>query len=102
MRFGYADPPYPGKAKRYYDCAEVDHAALLSRLQQYDGWALSTDSEALPRILTICVARALPVRVAAWFRGARPCISNWPLKAWEPVVYAGGRRLPSRDVAHDA
>ena len=55
VRLAYADPPYPGKARRYYDCDEVDHQALLSRLQQYDGWALSTSAEALPEVLALCV-----------------------------------------------
>lgn len=107
LRFAYADPPYPGTARRYYRdhpdfAGEVDHAALLSRLQEFDGWALSTSARALPAILAEAVAQALPVRVAAWVRGARPAASAWPLSAWEPVVFAGGRRLVSRDVAHDA
>lgn len=102
FRFAYADPPYPGLARKYYANDEVDHVALLSRLQEYDGWALSTSSRALPRILAVCVAQGLDVRVAAWFRGARSTRSAWPLVAWEPVVFAGGRRLPSIDVAHDA
>lgn len=107
MRFAYADPPYPGLARRYYAghpdyAGEVDHAELLSRLQQYDGWALSTSSRALPEVLALCVAAGHEVRVAAWFRGARPTASAWPLAAWEPVVFAGGRRLVSRDVGHDA
>ena len=32
MRIAYADPPYPGQARKHYKrdprCAEVDHAAL--------------------------------------------------------------------------
>jgi len=109
MRFAYADPPYPGTAARYYRehpdfAGEVDHAALLSALQGFDGWALSTSARALPGILAEAVAQALPVRVAAWVRGARPAASAWPLPAWEPVVFTGGRRLvqDARDVAHDA
>ena len=106
LRFAYADPPYPGMARRYYRehpdyAGEVDHAELLSRLQPFDGWALSTSSRALPQVLAACVAQGLQVRVAAWFRGPRPAVSAWPLSAWEPVVFAGGRRLASRDVAHD-
>lgn len=109
MRFAYFDPPYPGLAERYYAehpdyAGEVDVAGLLepSPLQRFDGWALSTSSDALPEVLALCVARGLAVRVAAWFRGHRPTKSAWPLKAWEPVVYAGGRRLPSHDVGRDA
>jgi len=37
------------------------------------------------------------VRVAAWHRGELPTASAWPLHAWEPVIYCGGRQL-----SHDA
>lgn len=42
MRFAYADPPYPGKAKYYPEKTEVDHASLIGRLatEYPDGWAL--------------------------------------------------------------
>ncbi len=107
LRLAYADPPYPGLSRRYYAehpdyAGEVDHAALLSRLQGFDGWALSTSARALPQVLAACVAQDLTVRVAAWFRGARPCRSAWPLSAWEPVIYTGGRRDPSRPTSLDA
>lgn len=102
LRLAYADPPYPGNAHMYRDHpdygGEVDHAALLEELAGFDGWALSTSATALPSILTYCVALELDVRVASWVRGERPRTrSGWPLSAWEPVVYAGGRRIPSRD-----
>jgi hypothetical protein len=107
MRLAYADPPYPGLARRYYAdhpdyAGEVDHRELLSRLQAYDGFALSTNSRSLPSVLAVAEGLQLRVRVAAWFRGARPACSAWPLPAWEPVVYAGGRRVPSRAGVHDA
>ena len=90
----YADPPYPGKARLYRDHpdygGEVDHAALIERLAVYDGWALSTSAEALPAVLALCPAG---VRVAAWHRGERPTRSRWPLHAWKPVLYYGGRQL---------
>ncbi|TAL40454.1 MAG: hypothetical protein EPN91_13065 [Salinibacterium sp.] len=122
-RWAYADPPYPGLAERYYGehedyAGEVDHRVLLSRLQVYDGWALSTSADALPFVLGLCrelgyqTPLAGPatgpeyrqVHVAAWFRGGRPGPVCEPRQAWEPVVYAGGRRLadPSRDVVDDA
>jgi len=94
LRLAYADPPYPGKAWLYRDHpdfdGEVDHAALIERLAAYEGWALSTSAEALPVVLALCPAG---VRVAAWHRGERPTRSRWPLHAWEPVVYHGGRQL---------
>ena len=90
----YADPPYPGKARLYRDHpdygGEVDHGALIARLAGYDGWALSTSVEALPVVLALCPPG---VRVAAWHRGERPTRSRWPLHAWEPVIYCGGRQL---------
>jgi hypothetical protein len=98
LRLAYADPPYPGLARRYYRdhpdfAGEVDLDELLSRLQRYDGWALSTSVRALPMVLARCVAQGLEVRVAAWFRGARPHATARIVTAWEPVVYAGGRRI---------
>lgn len=94
LRLAYADPPYPGKARLYRDHpdygGEVDHAALIARLAEYDGWALSTSAEALPAVLALCPPG---VRVAAWHRGERPTRSRWPLHTWEPVIYHGGRQL---------
>ncbi|MFI6907339.1 hypothetical protein ACIBKY_39195 [Nonomuraea sp. NPDC050394] len=98
LRLAYADPPYPGKAWLYRGhpdyAGEVDHAALIRRLSTYDGWALSTSAAALPAVLALCPPG---VRVAAWHRGERPAISRWPLNAWEPVIFTGGRPAdPSR------
>lgn len=103
MRFAYADPPYPGKARLYKDHpdfgGEVDMSALLASLvaDYPDGWALSTSAEALPAVLALCPR---DVRVAAWLRGERPTMSYRPLNAWEPVIYCGGRpRLGGVDVS---
>lgn len=98
LRLAYADPPYPGLSKRYYEGhgdyqGEVDHAALIRRLSTYDGWALSTSAKALPMVLPLCPPG---VRVAAWVRGERATVSAGPLNAWEPVIYWGGRRDVSR------
>jgi len=98
LRLAYADPPYPGTAWMYRGhpdyAGEVDHAALIARLTAYDGWALSTSAAALPAVLALCPPGA---RVAAWHRGERPAPSRWPLNAWEPVIYHGGRPAdPSR------
>lgn len=93
-RLAYADPPYPGLAGYYRDHAdyggEVDHVELVGRLQDYDGWALSTSARALGDVLAICPPGT---RVAAWFKGERPTPSYDPLSAWEPVLYRPGRRL---------
>lgn len=103
LRFAYADPPYPGLARRYYEGhpdfdGEVDHEELLSRLQalRLDGWALSTSAAALPMVLRL---PSCPpgVRVAAWVTGLRGSSrSGTPASSWEPVVVWGGRADPSR------
>ncbi len=100
MRWAYADPPYPGMA-RYYgpEASEVDHAALVSRLQEgFDGWALSTSAAALPDVLRLCPPGAW---VAPWVRGCRPTKSRSPLNAWEPVIIYGNRPLPYADAPQD-
>lgn len=98
LRLAYADPPYPGKSRRYYGkhpdyAGEVDHARLIAQLAEFDGWALSTSAQALQSVLAMCPDGA---RVAVWVRGERPTRSGAPLNAWEPVIYWGGRRDPSR------
>ena len=99
LRLAYADPPYPGLSRRYYAdhpdyAGEVDHAELVSRLQAFDGWALSTSAAALPAVLAVCPPG---VRVASWHRGVRPTRSGRPLNGWEPVIYSGGRALLDPD-----
>lgn len=99
LALAYADPPYPGNARRYYArhpdfAGEVDHGELLSRLAGYDGWALSTSARALPAVLALAVARGLAVRVAAWPRRPAPHPSARVLNAWEAVVYVPARGSP--------
>jgi hypothetical protein len=106
-RLAYADPPYPGLAHYYRGhpdyAGEVDHTALLSRLATYDGWALSTSARSLPAVLALAVAQDLPVRVAAWIRGARPhSTARHALNAWEPVIYVPVAAAGARDASPDA
>jgi hypothetical protein len=97
MRFAYADPPYPGTARRYYGdqptyAGEVDHAALVASLVDagYDGWALSTSAKALSDVLKLCPAGA---RVAAWAKPHPPSPQTLGMhNCWEPVIVVGGRR----------
>ena len=104
LRLAYADPPYPGLSKKYYSdhpdyAGEVDHDELISRLTStFDGWALSTSARALPSVLASCPPG---VRVAAWVRGERPTRSAWPLNAWEPVIYWGGRQAVASGSGRD-
>lgn len=95
MLIAFADPPYPGQARRHYAddprCAEVDHAALIAQLERAypDGWALSTNEPNLRTLLPLCPAR---VRVMPWvkpFASFKPGVGV--AYAWEPVLVAGGR-----------
>ncbi len=93
MHFAYADPPYPGMARRYYQSEEVDHPQLIEGLSRQfpDGWALSTAASTLQQVLAICPAG---VRVACWVKGPRQSVSYFPRSAWEPlIVYRGRARL---------
>lgn len=97
LRLAYADPPYPGLSRRYYEGhrdydGEVDHAELIRQLSTFDGWALSTNERSLQYVLGLCPPG---VRIASWHRGERPTRSGGPLNAWEPVIYSGGRIDPS-------
>ena len=57
-----------------------------------DGWALSTSAAALQEVLALCPAG---VRVGSWQRAVRPTRSKRPISAWEPLIVAGGRALPT-------
>lgn len=94
MRFAYADPPYLGMCARYdhdhpdgrcWDDIET-HRALIERLGEYDGWALSLSSVSLRVILPLCPEG---VRVAAWvktFGAFQPNVN--PAYVWEPVIWS--------------
>jgi hypothetical protein len=97
MKFAYADPPYPGQARKHYKREEVDHAALIARLRCEfpDGWALSTSSPALATLLPLCPPNH---RVAAWvkpFAIFKPGVN--PAYAWEPIIFCGGRKRGRTD-----
>lgn len=91
---GYADPPYPGQAKRHYGAhadyaGEVDHLALLKRLSdEYDGWLLHTSSTALPDVLSMAAQLDLRgYRVMAWVKPFCAFKRNVSVAyAWEPVL----------------
>jgi hypothetical protein len=95
MKIGYADPPYVGCAKLYKDhpdyAGEVDHAALIDRLQsEYDGWILHMSSTSLKAIVPM-----LPdgYRVMAWVKGFAAFKRNVSVAyAWEPVVVKAARK----------
>lgn len=93
LTFAYADPPYPGMARRYYGRREVNHKRLIQSLRDssYDGWALSTSAKALRDILPLCPPEA---RVCAWVKpigvsGKTRGLHN----TWEPLIVVPGRRV---------
>lgn len=105
MRLAIADPPYLGRANRWYGngCGHArglgradyhphagtwddpaTHRALVSRLEaEYDGWAIAAAADSLSVYLPVCPSS---VRVLVWHKGnAIPAgfrISN----QWEPVL----------------
>lgn len=98
-RLAYADPPYPGSARHYRTqpewTGEIDLARLVTTLDTYDAWALSTSAAALPRVLALCLQAGATVRVAAWIRAPRPHATARVLNRWEPLIYSvapGSRR----------
>lgn len=95
LRFAYADPPYPGLARRYYQheptyAGEVDHVELVASLaRSYDGWALSTSARALRRLLPLCPDGA---RVCPWVKPHAPSPKTYgPHNCWEPLIVVPGR-----------
>ncbi len=93
-RFAYADPPYPGRAKKHYGCAETDYPALVARLEKgaYLGWALSSSADSLRWLLPLCPPTA---RVCPWVKpiGVPPRTFGMH-NAWEPLIVVGGRQTP--------
>ena len=90
----YADPPYPGRARRFYGCPEVDHAALVAELERIapGGWALSTAADALHQVLPLCPPGA---RVCAWVKPIAPARrTNGLHNTWEPLIVVRGRQKP--------
>lgn len=98
-RFAYADPPYPGRASRYYCdqpeyAGEVDHASLVASLERGDylGWALSTASDSLRHVLPLCPTHA---RVCAWVKPIGASVrTNGLHSTWEPLIVVRGRQVP--------
>ncbi len=93
-RIGYADPPYPGMARRCYGdqpnyAGEVDHEALVAHLLTFDGWALSTSAKTLRQVLLLCPP---DVGVAAWVKPIGVSSkTRGPHNTWEPVIYRPAR-----------
>lgn len=97
LRFGFADPPYPGQAQRHYgDHAdfdgEVDHAELIDRLMREfpAGWALCSGALMIREVVPL-----LPegIRTLAWSKPMTPFKPGVSVQfGWEPVYLWAGRR----------
>lgn len=93
-RLAYADPPYPGLAKRYYGdeesyAGEVDHRLLVEQLSTFDGWALSTSARALREVLPLCPPQA---RVCGWGKpNGASSRTRGIHNLWEPLIVMPAR-----------
>lgn len=104
-RYAYADPPYPGQARKLYGAEaaagrvaiEVNHLLLIGHLlDEYpDGWALSTSTPALRQVLNLCHDQGIPdadIRVGSWCKPFAVYKPGVPVAyTWEPVIFHGGR-----------
>lgn len=94
IRIAYADPPYPGCSGLYKDHpdfdGEVDHAELVEKIRNYDGWILHTSASALLEVWSLCPE----ARCAAWVKPFAAWKRNvYPAYTWEPVLFHGGRKV---------
>lgn len=99
MKIGYADPPYIGCAHLYKDhpdfAGEVDHGALIERLEQdYDGWILH--ASATPKSIAVLAPLVVNIEGARWMtwvKGFAAFKRNVPVAyAWEPVIVKPARK----------
>lgn len=102
-RYAYADPPYPGQARKLYGAEaaagrvaiEVNHLLLIGHLlDEYpDGWALSTSTPALRQVLNLCHDQGIPdadIRVGSWCKPFAVYKPGVPVAyTWEPVIFHG-------------
>ena len=93
MKAAYADPPYPGCAKRHYgpNAQEIDHRKLIDGLEDnFDCWTLSTASTTLRDILPLCPPE---IRICAWVKPFAATPPNiMPFYAWEPIILKPAER----------
>jgi len=94
MRIGYADPPYIGCAHLYPEQTEVDHNALVVRLnREYDGWILHGAATAESMAVLAPLARYYDARWCAWVKSFAAFKKNVSVAyAWEPVIIKAARK----------
>lgn len=94
-RIAIADPPYPGCAHLYRGhpdyAGEVDHAALIKRLESnFDGWALHSSSTAMRLIVPLLPEN---VRIMSWVKPFAAFKRNVSVAyAWEPIFVKAARK----------
>lgn len=99
LRLAFADPPYPGQARRHYGDhpdygGEVDHASLIAELAEFDGWALCSGGAMVVEVGKLCPPGT---RVLAWVKPMTPMKAGVSVDfGWEPVFLYGGRRRARR------
>ena len=115
MRLAIADPPYLGRADRWYGsgrghrggigraaaheaAAEWDdpatHRQLVARLEaEYDGWAIAAAADSLPVYKSFLPAG---VRTCIWVKGNAVPSGSRVANQWEPVFV----RVPEGRSAH--
>ncbi len=98
-KLAYADPPYPGLSKKYYQHektyrGEVDHRDLVATLEaSYDGWALSTSRSAVPWILRLFEEESIEgLYVCPWIKTHPEPKARGPANVCEFVIVRPGRR----------
>lgn len=98
MKIGYADPPYIGCAHLYANhqdyAGEVDHAALVERLQgEFDGWVLHASATPHSMAVLAPLVEKMGARWCSWVKGFAAFKRNVPVAyAWEPVIIKPARK----------
>ena len=122
MRFAIADPPYLGRAERWYGAAgrghlkheesRADvhpdagvwddprrHVELVEQMMvRYDGWAIAMTS-ALPSLRVYASVAPDGAFFGSWVRTNAMPDGSRITKAWEPVLFFVPRELRGRDTA---
>lgn len=93
MRLAYADPPYIGCAGLYDEKREVDHAALVARLTEYDGWVLHASAANHSEDILVPLMSKACARKGIWVKQFAAFKRNVSVAyAWEPVYIKAARK----------
>ena len=98
VKIAYADPPYIGCAHLYKGhpdfAGEVDHAALIERLQsEFDGWVLHASATSHSMAILAPLVEKTGARWMTWVKGFAAFKRNVSVAyAWEPVIVKAARK----------